>query len=99
MEIEMRVSRSIGLLGVVIATSMLLTPVSFAQGRHDSAPSASTHTRSYAGYGANSYQAYPNDTPQDYSSSYRCINGYRWITQQMDAGDSPAANATPVRCR
>jgi hypothetical protein len=101
MEIEMRASRFpavAGLAGVVIATSMLVAPASFAQGRHDPALFGDAYARSYAGHVAHGYQAYPGSIPQDYSSSYLCINGYRWITQELDHRESPAENVTPVRC-
>ena len=31
-------------------------------------------------------------------SSHVCINGYRWITRDLDRWDNPAQNAIPVRC-
>ena len=48
-------------------------------------------------YGAGG--AYVGSTPQDFHSSHVCINGYRWITRDLDRGwDNPAQNAVPVRC-
>ena len=99
MEIEMRASRFptvAGLAGLVIATLMLLPSASFAQGRHNT---SDAHARSHVARAWDGYQAYPGSIPQDYSSSHLCINGYRWITQQRDLWENPAANATPVVCR
>jgi hypothetical protein len=88
-----------GLAGLAIAASTLLAPASFAQGRHDSTFFSDAYSQSSAERGAGSYYTYPGSIPRDYSSSHLCINGYRWITQQQDLGEDPAANATPVRCR
>lgn len=37
-------------------------------------------------------------TPNDFVSSHVCINGYRYITRDLDRWESPAQNAIPVRC-
>lgn len=36
---------------------------------------------------------------EDYSSSHVCINGYRWITRNVEHSNASAADdAIPVRC-
>jgi hypothetical protein len=44
-------------------------------------------------FGHNTYE-----TPGDYVSSDVCVNGYRWITRNIDSYATPAQNAVPVRC-
>lgn len=86
-----------GLAGLVIATSTLLAPQSFAHDRRSSAFDA--YSGSYAGRAANGYHTYTGAIPRDYRSSHICINGYRWITRQHDIWQDPATHAVPVRCR
>ena len=35
---------------------------------------------------------------EDFSSSHVCVNGYRWITRDLDSNGSAAQRAYPVRC-
>lgn len=36
---------------------------------------------------------------EDYSSSHVCVGGFRWMTRNVDQGNSSAAQAAvPVRC-
>lgn len=86
-----------GLAGLVIATSTMLAPQSFARDRHSSAFDA--YSGSYAERAANGYHAFTGPIPRDYRSSHICINGYRWITRQLDTWEDPARHAVPVRCR
>ena len=44
-------------------------------------------------FGHNTYE-----TPGDFVSSDVCVNGYRWITRNIDSYDTPAQNAIPVPC-
>jgi hypothetical protein len=100
MEIEMRASRLAivaGLAGLVIAALSMLVPQSFARDRYSSAFDA--YSGSYAGRAAIGYHAYTGPIPRDYRSSHICINGYRWITRQLDTWEDAARHAVPVRCR
>lgn len=38
------------------------------------------------------------NTPGDFVSSDVCVNGYRYITRNIDSYDTPAQNAIPIRC-
>jgi hypothetical protein len=88
--------------GAAIAGAVLSSTAAYANsyeqlfpGRGYDAPQS--HARAY--YDGRSYSSYPGSTPQDFVSSHVCINGYRWITRDLDRGwESPAQNAIPVRC-
>jgi hypothetical protein len=84
-----------------VAGALLFSTASYANSyeqlfpdRAYSAPQS--HARVY--YGSGRYSSYPTSTPSDYVSSHVCINGYRWITRELDRWDNPAQNAIPVRC-
>ena len=96
-----RLSRTAGLATATLAGALLLAPASYASSyeqlfpdRAYSAPQS--HARAY--YDSGRYSSYPTSTPSDYVSSHVCINGYRWITRELDRWDDPARNAIPVRC-
>jgi len=44
-------------------------------------------------FGHNTYE-----TPSDFVSSDVCVNGYRWMTRNIDPYAPPAQNAVPIRC-
>jgi hypothetical protein len=81
-----------------VAGVLLLSSGSSAQNRYEEIfPGGATgvaHSQARA-----HYSTYPTSTPSDFVSSHVCINGYRWITRDLDRGwESPAQNAIPVRC-
>lgn len=41
---------------------------------------------------------YTMSAPDDFVSSHVCVNGYRYITRNIDPYATPAQNAIPVRC-
>lgn len=41
---------------------------------------------------------YSVSTPDDFVSSHVCVNGWRYITRNIDSYDTPAQNSIPVRC-
>jgi hypothetical protein len=67
----------------------------FPGGVHEAPAQPRAHYRS----GGNGfYSTYPGQVPNDFSSSHVCIDGYRWITRELEWFESPAENAIPVRC-
>lgn len=90
-------SRSARIAAAAVAGLMLLSGVSFAQNGHYPV---------YQGgaYGIEHGQTraqYPYDqfSPSDnYYSSHVCVNGYRWITRNIDKDAHPSENAIPVPC-
>ena len=88
------------LAGALVAGSLLSSSAAFANSYEQLFPdrsySAPTH-HSRAYYGGDSYSSY-GSTPRDFVSSHVCINGYRWITRDLDRWESPAQNAILVRC-
>jgi hypothetical protein len=101
--IASRVSRTARFASAAVASVLVLSSASYANsyeqlfpGKGYSAPRSDTRAY-YSGGG--SYSSYPGSTPRDFVSSHVCINGYRWITRDLDRGwESPAQNAIPVRC-
>lgn len=85
-----------------VAGVLLLSSASYANSYQQVFPGGAysappSHARAYYGSGSG-FSSYPSSTPSDYVSSHVCINGYRWITRELDRWDNPAQNAIPVRC-
>ena len=96
-----RLSRTAGLAYAALAGALLFSQASYANSYEQLFPDRSygapaSHSGAY--FGSGRYSSYPTSTPSDYVSSHVCINGYRWITRELDRWDNPAQNAIPVRC-
>ena len=85
-----------------VAGLLILSSASYANDYEQLFPgrghTAAPHVQSRAYYGGGGFSSY-GSTPQDFVSSHVCINGYRWITRDIERGwENPAQNAVPVRC-
>lgn len=97
-----RLSRTAGFAFAVLAGALLVSPASYANSFEQLFPDqaySAPQSQARAYYGSRHFSSYPTSTPSDFVSSHVCINGYRWITRDLDRGwESPAQNAIPVRC-
>ena len=96
-----RLSSATRFASAAVVGLMLLSSASYANSYEQLFPGGAysappSHARAY--YGSRGFSSYPGSAPQDYVSSHVCINGYRWITRELDRWDNPAQNAIPVRC-
>lgn len=96
-----RLSSTTKFAAAAIAGALLFSTASYANSYEQLFPDRAydapqSHARAY--YGSGRYSSYPGSTPRDFVSSHVCINGYRWITRDLDRWESPAQNAIPVRC-
>ena len=97
-----RLSRPAGLTAAVVAGLLALSTASYAASYEQlfpgGAPGAS-HSEARGQYPVTHSRAqYRIGYPDDYVSSHVCVNGYRWITRQLNAEQTPEDNAIPVRC-
>jgi hypothetical protein len=77
---------------------MLLSGASYAQSGYGQ---QLYHTGAYGLHHSQTRAQYPYQgfSPTDnFSSSHICVNGYRWMTRNIDPNASPAQNAIPVPC-
>ena len=97
----MLASRISRVASAAAAALLLLSSASYASSYEQLFPgngAEAPHVQSRAYYGGGGFSSY-GSTPQDFQSSHVCINGYRWITRDIERGwENPAQNAIPVRC-
>jgi len=97
--LELRLSSAARLACAAFAGLLVLSSASFAQGNSQQlfpgGYQGSVHTSARAQY---PYAQHLYETPGDFSSSHVCVNGFRWITRNIDPNASAAQNAVPVRC-
>jgi hypothetical protein len=80
-----------------LAALLLATSAAFAQSHFGGETSLgelyNARAQERAFFGHNTYE-----TPGDFVSSDVCVNGYRWMTRNIDSNATPGQNAVPIRC-
>jgi hypothetical protein len=97
MESEMlRLSTHGRIITAAIAGLMFASSAAFAQNHFEQSSLGEVYdarAQERAFFGHNTY-----NTPGDFVSSDVCVNGYRYITRNIDSYDTPAQNSIPIRC-
>lgn len=90
------ISSHLRIVSVALAALMLASGAGYAQNHFErssrgEAYNARMQEKEFFGHASRS-------APDDFVSSHVCVNGYRYITRNIDPYAPPAQNAIPVRC-